>query len=106
VSYDLSLIGIYDGETRVSLFSRNATYNYQPATEAAGLRSLNDLHGLKGRKAARILAKTLTTLEEHPEMGDLIRGGGTWGTYEDLLEVLRDLRDASRAWPKATWEVS
>lgn len=71
--------------------SLNVTYNYQPAFAACGMSSLGNISGLPAAKAKVVLAQVLVEAWQHPEVGNLIRGGGTWGTYRQMLETLEQL---------------
>lgn len=93
----------YGGEDSglFSVYETSPTYNFQPALAAAGLNSLNDLYGMNATQAAQILAAVIDRLRAEPSLGDLIKGGGAWGTYPQLLDVLTRLKDACEANPDA-----
>jgi hypothetical protein len=83
-----------EGSGLFSVYETDPTYNFQPALAAAGLNSLNDLHGMSAPQAAEVLDRTLNRLLANRGFGDLIKGGGTWGTYDGLVQVLIRLKDA------------
>lgn len=93
-----------DGCTEVA--DLNVTYNYQPAFDAMGVKSLTVLDGMEARLAAIILRHMVTTLREHPEYGDLIRGNRQWGTLATLTELLERMLAVSEEWPEGTWQVT
>lgn len=86
--------------------SLNATYNYQPATEYCGLRSLNDLHGMTGAEVLPIITEVIVKAIANPhETESRIKGNGQWGTYESLLETLFWVRDNCIRFPTEKFEV-
>lgn len=89
----------------VVIFDYNVTYNYQPAFAACGMDSLSELDGMRAGLSVIILKHLLKTLKKRPEYGDLIRGGGTWGTLKTLTECLQKMLKAAEAWPDGIWHV-
>lgn len=107
MSYDAALIVTSaKGTGAFAVYDVNLTYNYQPAIAAAGLDSFSELHGMTAEEGRSILTLTLSRLKQHPEYGNLIRGGGTWGTMDTLQGVIVAMIHASNEWPEAVWSVS
>jgi hypothetical protein len=84
----------YDGEF---------TYNYRPALEALGFPSNGELHGAKANDVTPAISAALAKLLREPrKYGEMIRGGGEWGTADSLTVSLRDLLNACLKYPGAT----
>lgn len=77
-----------DHKARTIVYEWNPTYNYQPCLEACGLKSFTNLDGLTAPEAVAVLTTVRGELRRHPEKGNLIRGGGTWGNTHFLHQLL------------------
>lgn len=97
MSYDVALIDTTHSGQNVTVYSRNWTYNYSPALNAAGL-SLPDWDGKRAHELATAVNVALTLITVQPEKHrPLIRGGGTsenTGTLEQCRQMLTELLDA------------
>lgn len=71
----------------------NYTYNIQPMTAKAGLRSLNDLDGVPTDVAALALTTVIERMEADPEGYQALNPSNRWGDYAGFLYALKELRD-------------
>lgn len=81
-------------------FETNFTYNYSPALYGAGMCSWRTINGVPAALCGWVFTRTLAELKRERERYEpLIKGGGEWGTWDDLLERLTDLDVACRERP-------
>lgn len=62
------------------------------------------LDGLRGDRGADLLNRILRRLEANPARFEAMNPPNGWGTYDGLLKVLSDMRDAVGEYP-SHWEV-
>lgn len=107
MSYDISLEANLGGAepARVGDLDWNYTYNIQPMTERAGLKSLHDLNGKKAKDAAAILEFVLNNMDEDAEGYRALNPANGWGDYDGFTAALRELLAAFYAAPEATVRV-
>jgi hypothetical protein len=75
-----------------------------PVIGAAWWRRLD---GLSGTDGAAYLAEIVKGLEADPERYRAMNPENKWGSYDSLLEVLREMRDApGKDGPHTMWSVS
>lgn len=63
------------------------------------------LSGLDGKAGAEYLASIIVGLEADPDHFREMNPPNGWGDYDDLIRVLREMRDAVPDWP-TTWSAS
>lgn len=63
------------------------------------------LDGADGKYGRAYLSNIINGLESDPGRFRAMNPANGWGSYDSLLEVLRDMRDRIPAWP-VTWSVS
>lgn len=64
------------------------------------------LDGLDGQKSAELLDLVIVGLEKEPERFQAMNPENGWGSYDTLLEVLREMREQSQKFPSGQWSVS
>lgn len=64
------------------------------------------LDGLTGDGGSVFLSAICTGLIGDPEHFKTMNPAGGWGSYETLLPVLQEMRDAGLEYPCATWRVN
>ena len=96
-----------DGEENadVDALDWNYTYNVQPMTDRAGLRSLNLLNGVNAQVASLALATVIDRMADDPSGYRALNPANGWGDYDTFLGRLRDLREHLLTVPKATVRV-
>lgn len=108
---DLDLHLTVDGnDIYHSCGSWNYTYNTSPMIyDALGMKdgSWRELiEGKGGAEGAEVFARIVAGLEAAPEKYRAMNPENGWGNYDDLLGVMREMRDAGRKWPSAKWSTS
>ena len=83
----------------------NYTYNVQPMTAKAGLRSLTELDGLTAYEAASKIAVVILHMERDPATFRALNPKNGWGDYDGFLGRLRDLHEHLLGYPEATVRV-
>lgn len=63
------------------------------------------LNGANGEDGKRYLAAIINGLESDPNRYRAMNPANGWGSYDHLLAVLREMRDAVPDWP-CVWEAS
>lgn len=103
MSYDIWLEADLGGPETVTVGSLdwNYTYNVQPMTAKAGLRSLNDLDGTAAEDAAARIANVIAAMEADPAGYRALNPENGWGSYDTFLPALRELYAAFRDAPRA-----
>lgn len=96
-----------DGEEdeRVGSLDWNYTYNVQPMTAKAGLRSLNMLDGVPAPVAVLALEMVIDRMAAAPDEYRKLNPANGWGDYDGFLKRLVELRDHLLLVPKATVRV-
>jgi hypothetical protein len=64
----------------------------------------DQLAGLSGTDGAAFLDLVIGGLLEAPELFREMNPPNGWGSYDSLLGVLVEMRDAGRRYPSATWK--
>lgn len=64
------------------------------------------LDGTSGAEGAILLADILYQFDEHPHMYRTLNPENGWGDFDGLRQQLREMRDASKDSPQATWSTS
>ncbi len=63
------------------------------------------LDGATGEDGQQYLASIITALEVDPDRYRAMNPPNGWGDYDQLLDILREMRDRVPAWP-CTWKAS
>lgn len=79
----------------------NLTYNLRPMWREAGL-DWDELEGKPGEDCLGILTAVVDRLALEPEKFKKLNPPNGWGTYENLLGTLTELRDACQQFPNHT----
>lgn len=64
------------------------------------------LNGSSGVEGAVLLADILYEFDEHPDEYRTLNPQNGWGDFAGLRQQLREMRDASKDSPQATWSAS
>lgn len=64
------------------------------------------LNGLTGAEGAKLLTLIIDGLAANPSRFIAMNPSNGWGSYQRLLPILRQMRDASQDWPSAKWSIS
>lgn len=64
------------------------------------------LNGKTGEHGARVLSLLVDSIEADPQRFRPMEPDNGWGSYDSVLEVLKQMRKASRENPSAVWNVS
>lgn len=64
------------------------------------------LDGCSGADGADLLDGVLASFEANPDKYRKLNPDNGWGNFDQLREVLREMRDASRDCPEAIWTAS
>lgn len=76
-----------------------------PIMKAIGPPWYEVLDGMSGAEGARYLGDIITALEADPKRYRAMNPENGWGSYDSLLEVLREMRDCSTE-AVMTWRCS
>jgi hypothetical protein len=93
---------------KVEMFSANITHNLADMATAVGVYSFlwyPEKSGIK--KAAQLIKpieKAVDLLEKHPDEFKKYEAKNGWGTYDDFLIWLKEVRDACEIYPDAEVE--
>jgi hypothetical protein len=109
MSYDVYVNCSCCGQDLIAGGRNNMTSNIAGVWNKAGA-PLRDWGGKRAMEVLPMLQNAITTLKnldswERPEYEELVRGGGTWGKFEDAIEYLELIRDACCRDPLATLSV-
>jgi hypothetical protein len=63
------------------------------------------LDGMDGPESSAYLSKIIDGLEADPARFQTMNPRNGWGSYDEFLEVLKEMRDRIPEWP-CTWRVS
>lgn len=63
------------------------------------------LNGMSGADGAAYLHRIITALSADPDKYQAMNPENGWGSYDGLLGVLREMRDAVPEWP-CVWEMN
>lgn len=91
MSLDISI----SATKRVEIFDRNITYNlasmyYKCIDKELGFKKLNNM---SCKEALPILNSAIKDLIENQEEYERLNPENGWGTYDDLLEKIKDMRN-------------
>ena len=86
---------------------KDALGELPPDPEESGttVRWWEHLNGMSGPEGAAYLHAIITGLEADPDRFRAMNPENGWGNYDDLVKVLRDMRDRVPEWP-TTWSAS
>ena len=106
MSYDVSLElqGPYDAEP-VSVFWENYTSNCAPMWRAAGA-DLSEMNGWKGAQVAEVVNEALEVMQANPEDFQAMNPANGWGSYDGVVLLLLNIRQAAGRFPDAKMRVS
>lgn len=106
MSWDAYLYGLVDGNA-VELVWRNYTHNTNRMVRAAGFEDwATGLGGMTGEEAGDALDAVLAEFDRDPDRFRAMNPENGWGDFDSLRLVLATMRDYSRKFPSARWEVS
>jgi hypothetical protein len=63
------------------------------------------LNGLSGKDGYKLLKLIVDGMEANPCRFLAMNPENGWGSYGSVLKTLREMRDASKEYPHATWDV-
>jgi hypothetical protein len=64
------------------------------------------LDGATGADGRELLGRIVSEFEANPDKYRAMDSPNGWGTYDHLLPVLREMRDACTTYPVGRWEAS
>lgn len=84
----------------------NFTWNLGPMLRTAGVGFSRDdnLHGRTGAECAALLGTAIRAMEADPVRFRAMDPPNKWGSYDGILLVLREIRDACERYPTAVME--
>lgn len=77
----------------VEIFDRNITYNLSKMYYKCIDGGFNALNGMSCKDALPILNKAINDLIDNQEEYEKLNPENGWGSYDGLLEVLKDMRN-------------
>ena len=87
------------------VYWRNITHNLNDMAEAAGIYEHlwrpDEIGITKAKGLIRPLTEGLARLESDPDKFRRFNPSNGWGTYDGLVEFVREYLDACRQWPNA-----
>ncbi len=92
------------------LYTANITHNLNRMADEAGMYEAlwrpEEIGKKRAGELVTILESGLALMRAYPERFKALNPTNGWGSYEALMEFVRDYLDACRANPDATIEVS